>query len=162
MRKRNIYKVYIEFRDINKLRITSPTVVLGALDELLLLSDLPTDRIDPLLKEIHAYKYRIEKEVSTVQNQQEVNIESFDVDAYLKQRFTKSYEQGHVRPDMDPAVIEEIDELSLRILTALFPELISHTADQQKHIIKTYIEVDGVLPRPALAVPHINAEEEIL
>ncbi len=159
MGKRKIYKEYIEFRDTNKLRITSPTVVLGALDELLLLSDLGADQIDPLLKEIHAYKYRIEKEVSTLQNQQDVDIESFDVDAYLKQRFTKSYEQGHVRPDMDPAIIEEIDELSLRILTVLFPELISQTAEQQKQIIKTYIEVDGTLPRPALAVPHMYAED---
>ncbi len=161
MGKRTVYKDYIEFRDTNKLRITSPTVVLGALDELLLLSDLGADKIDPLMKEIHAYKYRIEKEVSTLQDQQEVDIESFDVDAYLKQRFTKSYEQGHVRPDMDPAIIEEIDELSLRILTILFPKLISQTTEQQKHVIKTYIEIDGALPRPALAVPHMYAEEEM-
>ena len=60
---------------------------------------------------------------------------------------------------MDPAIIEEIDELSLRILTMLFPELILHTAEQQKQIIKTYIEVDGALPRPALAVPHMYAED---
>jgi hypothetical protein len=159
MKNRKVYNDYIEFRDTNKLRITSPTVALGALDELLLLSDAPTRVTDPLFKEIQAYKDRIEKEVSTVQNQEDVDVESFDVDAYLKQRFTKSYEQGHVRPDMDPAIIEEIDSLSLKILTMLFPELISQTAEQQKQRIMTYIEVDGELPRPALTVPHMYAED---
>ena len=160
MRQKKIYKDYLEFRDVNKLRITSPTVCLGALDELLQLSDLPTSITKTLLTEISAYKKRIEEEVSTLQHQDDVDPESFDVEAYLKQRFTKEYEQGHMRPNMDPAIIEEIDGLALRVLVVLFPHLIALDGERQKDVIKTYIEVDGALPQVPLVVPHIYGEED--
>lgn len=159
MKKRKMYQDYLEFRDTNKLRITSPTVALGALEQLLALSDLPPNTVGPLMQKVDAYKSRIEKEVSTLQSVESIDIDSFDVDEYLKQRFTKEYEQGHIRPDMDPALIKEIDVLANKVLHVVFPELIALDGEKKQQRILTYIETDGALPKLPLAVPHIEAEE---
>lgn len=159
MKKKKFYQEYLEFRDTNKLRITSPTVALGALEQLLVLSDLPSDIADPLMQKVDAYKNRIEKEISTSPFNESIDFDSFDVESYLKQRFTKEHERGHARPDMSPMLIEEIDALAIHILQMTFPELIALDGEKQKQRILTYIEADDALPKSSLIVPHIYAEE---
>lgn len=159
MEQRKVYRDYLEYRDTNKLRISSSTAVLGALAELLLSSDLPTSATKPLIEDVRKYNKYIADTVSSAQNQEEVDIDTFDVDAYLKKRFTKEHEEGHTRPDMDPKIIEEIDALSMRILLTLFPDLQYMDAAQRQQTIKKYIEVDGAIPHVNTSSLHVYEED---
>lgn len=147
-----LYGEYMRFRDENKLRINSIASVLGALEDLLEISDVQNRIRTPLLERIRELNKRIVDTVSTAQTIDAIDTETFDVDQYIAIRFTPKYETQRKGVDMAIECVTDTETLTHDILDILFPSIMHINRASRQQILDSLARIhppqdDRVVPR---------------